>query len=288
MHAFLQSVADEARVQVLHVKGPSVHPDLLLRDPHGRPMPRYSTDADVLVRPADANHYLDALRRHGCERRTSFVTGSPFEHAANIWHPLLGHADIHRHYPGIGVAPALAFEAFWSRRETIQLAHRPCAVPCVGDQRLLLLLHAARSQGDKQADVDRVWHQADPLDQEEVRALASDLDASLALAAAIGELDQYRDHPDHLLWRQFSSHEDHSRTAEWRARMRAARGPWQMLSVAARALRLNTDRLALDLGRQPTPAEIKQARRNRRRRVVAELLSVGKMGSAGERGRGRS
>ena len=273
MHAFLQSVADEAHVQVLHIKGPSVHPDLLQRDAHGRPLPRHSTDADVLVRPADAHRYLAALRRHGCERRTSFVTGSPFEHAANVWHPLLGHADIHRHYPGIGVAPALAFEAFWRRREVIELAHRSCAVPCVGDQRLLLLLHAARSQGDKQDDVERVWQQADPLEQEGVRSLASDLDAGLALAAAIGELDQYRDHPNHLLWRQFSSHEEHSRTAEWRARLRAARGPWQVLSLAARSLRLNTDRLALDLGREPTPDEVRQARRDRRRRVVAELWS---------------
>ncbi|MGJ6980394.1 nucleotidyltransferase family protein [Aestuariimicrobium soli] len=272
MHAYLQSVADEAGVDVLHVKGPALHTELLLHSARGRPEPRQSTDADVLVRPDHAQRYLDALRRHGSEQRSRFDTGSPFEHAANIWHPLLGHADVHRHYPGIGVRPGEAFAAWWSRRESIEIAHRACSVPALDDQRLLLLLHAARSQGANQGDVVRAWHQADALDQERVRDLAHELDATVALAAAIGELDQHREAPEYLLWKQFSSVEPHSRSAEWRARLRAARTPWQAASVLVRAMRLNTDRLALDLGRTPTADEVRRARRERRRRAFAELF----------------
>ena len=48
-HALLQHVADAEGIRLLHVKGPAVHPDLLLRDGDGEPLPRHSTDADVLV-----------------------------------------------------------------------------------------------------------------------------------------------------------------------------------------------------------------------------------------------
>ncbi|MGA4507716.1 nucleotidyltransferase family protein [Propionibacteriaceae bacterium G1746] len=276
MHAFLQSVADEAGIDLLHVKGPALDVSLLQRGAHGEPMPRHSTDADVLVRPADAERLLSRLREHGCHQRTRYRSGSPFEHAANVWHDELGHADVHRHFPGIGLRPATAFETLWSRRHEVTLAHWPCAVPHVDDQRLLLLLHAARSEGTKQLDVDQVWGRAGEVDRERVRSLAEELDATVALAAAIGELDDYRHHPEYALWKQFSGPEAHSRTDEWRARLRAARTPWQAASVMVRALQVNTDRMRLDLGREPTREEIAAKRRERLHRALRERFGGGR------------
>ncbi|MGA4670190.1 nucleotidyltransferase family protein [Propionibacteriaceae bacterium Y1923] len=270
MHAFLQRVADDHGIDILHIKGPAVHPDLWHHDEAG-PVPRRSTDADVLVRPVDAERFLAHLVAAGCEQRSRFTTGSPFEHAANIWSDHLGHADIHLFMPGIEADPELAFASLWERRDHERIAHQGCATPSVDDQRLVLLLHAGRSGGVNNADKRRVWDEADDVVRERVRRRAAELDATVGLAAALGELDQYRDHPSYRLWQQFSTPGSHTRTDEWVARWEAARTPRQKLSVLVRATRVNTDRMRLDLGREPTRAEVRAATRERYRLALAEV-----------------
>lgn len=269
MHAFVQGVANEAGIDVLHVKGPALHPELLQPGAHG-PLPRRSTDADVLVRPGDAQRLLDRLLASGCQQQATFTTGSPFEHAANVWSDHLGHADIHRFFPGIQVSPDEAFAALWSGREYVEIAHQPCATPSLQDQRLILLLHAARSGGAKHPDKLRAWDDADPDVQADLLARAHQLRATVGLAAALGTLDEFRDDPSYQLWDQFSRNPSHSRTQEWIARFKAARSPRQRLSLLVRAMRVNTDRLAMDLGREPTPAEVRDAARQRYRRAFRE------------------
>lgn len=271
-HAFLQFVADTEGIDLLHVKGPALHPDLLQRDAEGQPVARSSTDADVLVRPQDARRFLKSLEARGCMMHTSFATGSPFEHAATMWSEHLGYADIHRFFPGIGTGPEQAFDDLWTRRETIEVAHRPIAVPSVLDQRLLILLHAARSGFPDNSDKRRAWDDATDDQRSAVRARAHDLKAEVALAAAIGELDRHRLSSSYSLWDQFSRHSQHSRTAEWAARLRAAPTPLGKLAVATRALRVNSDRLALELGHQPTRQELRAAYVARFRRAARELL----------------
>ena len=46
-----------------------------------------------------------------------------------------------------------------------------------------------------------------PEERAEIRELAKQLDAEVALAAAIGELDRYRDRPEYELWRMFLVHD---------------------------------------------------------------------------------
>lgn len=269
MHAFLQHAADDAGIDILHVKGPAVHEELWQRGDDG-PTPRRSTDADVLVRPGDAQRFLDLLVAAGCEQKTSFTSGSPFEHAANVWSDQLGHADIHRRFPGIEVRPERAFDALWARREYVEIAHQRCAVPALEDQRLVLLLHAARSGGANRHDKVRAWDEASPSVQASLLRRVDELEANVGLAAALGTLDEYRHHPSYLLWDQFSRNPEHTRTDEWIARWKASRSPRQRLSVLVRALQVNTDRLAMDLGREPTPAEVTAAKRDRFRRALRE------------------
>ena len=271
MHAFLQKVADDNGVDLLHVKGPALHDELLQRGPDG-PLPRHSTDADVMVRPADAERFLRCLVEAGGEQRSGFDTGSPFDHAANIWSDHLGHADVHRFFPGIDMRPDRAFESMWERRDYRMIGAQPCATPNLEDQRLIVLLHAARSGGERQADKVRAWDDASDEVRASLLARAEHLQARVGLSAALGSLDEHRAHPSYLLWDQFSRHPEHTRTEEWIARWSAARTPRERLSVLRRAFRVNTDRLAMDLGRQPTPAEVRAATRLRYRRALGETL----------------
>ena len=82
-HAALQVLAQDAGVDILHIKGPAVHPSI------GRAL-THSTDADVLVRPEQVKLYVKALLDHGWRHNTSFETGSAFEHAATFFHPTWG------------------------------------------------------------------------------------------------------------------------------------------------------------------------------------------------------
>lgn len=265
-HAAVQAIADAVGADLLHVKGPAIDPSL--RPPVGGEAvprraaggvpaePRLSTDADVLVRPGHAPRLLAALRRHGWAVRTRFETGSAFEHAATLWHEQLGYVDVHRWFPGIELPPDEGFAWLWQHRQRSTIAHRECPVPSVDAQRLLLILHGARSGGLDHPDVVLLWALAAPAEREHLRGLAADLHAEVALAAATGDLDAYADHPSHDLWQSFAEPSDAGRLGEWRARLKAAPTLAARVRVLARALLVNTDHLAMRLQRRPTRAEV--------------------------------
>ena len=211
-HALAQRVADEHGVDLLHVKGPAVDP--ALRDPG-----RSGTDVDVLVRPAHLDTFVAALADLGWERYSEFETGSPFEHAANYWHSDWGYIDVHREFPGFQADPQTVFDRLWADRQTLPIAARDCQVPGRIGQALVLLLHAARDESRGTTEVPRIWsaldtpgatgtdgtaHIADTAGQEAVRALAAELGSTVALAAALGELDQHRGARDYALWAAYS------------------------------------------------------------------------------------
>lgn len=268
-HAALQAAADELGIRILHIKGPALH-ESLLRVVDGKPQPRGSTDADILVEPRDARRFIKVIRPYGWQQYTSFASGSPFGHAATMWHEQLGYADIHRYFPGIGIPAEKSFMRMWRARRGIDLARRICWVPSVEHQRLILLLHAARSSGNQSSDYAPAWGDADDATRQRVRELAAQFRADLPLAAAIGELDQWKGDRRHDLWHQFSTNEPHGRTDEWVARIKAANGPIDGAKIAVRSLFVNTDHLAMKLGRQPTRKEIWSAWISRFRRAADE------------------
>ncbi|NLT25722.1 MAG: nucleotidyltransferase family protein, partial [Microbacteriaceae bacterium] len=192
-HAVVQAVADDAGIEVLHIKGYAVDPGLYREG-------RRSTDVDVLARPDDAEPLLEALARNGWRVRTSFRTGSPFEHAAVARHDDWGWVDVHRRMPGLGIAPDLAFDRLRASGKTVAIAGVPCRVPGADHQALLIMVHDARTPGRINADARHLLHVLDEAALARVEAAAGELDAGLALAAATGRLDEHRDHPDHPLW----------------------------------------------------------------------------------------
>ncbi len=243
-HAVVQAVADDCGADILHVKGPAI-------DPRISAQRRTSTDADVIVRPAHVMTYLATLQERGWELRTSFQTGSAFEHAASLWHQQLGWVDVHRQFPGIEVDPAEAFDILWRDSAPASIAHRACRVPGLDAQRLILLIHAARSHRPR--DVEAAWS----AERAGIKELARELRAEVALAAVTGNLDDFADRPTYLLWRHFSSGSG-SRLDEWRARLKAAPSRRAALRLVFRALEVNTDHLAMRLGHQPSRAEVAQ------------------------------
>ncbi len=242
-------MCDRAGFDILHVKG-------LALDPSLRFPGRDANDVDVLCRPRHVRPLLEALHAHGWRRVTGFAASSSFAHALTLRHPWWGYLDLHRLVPGIGLDPDLAFEALWAGRETVDLAGVSCPVPDRATQALVLLLHAARSHGSPRArrDVRQAWDEAPPAQRAAIRDRADRLQAGIALAAVIGELESFRDHPEHDLWAVLS--QGGSRLQEWRARLRAARGLVAKTLVVLASTRVDPDHLGVVLGRRPTAGDL--------------------------------
>ncbi|WP_226963694.1 nucleotidyltransferase family protein [Nostocoides sp. F2B08] len=248
-HAAVQAIADQERLTVLHIKGPIV--DATLRasalarygdDEPSETRRRHSIDADVLVAPSQARSLLDAMTRHGWTLAWDFDEGSLFAHAATMQHRYLAHVDVHRWFPGIEMEPELAFRTLTEGARRIDVAEYPCLVPSDDAHRLILLLHAARSGGGAGAsDVTQLWTRSTSEQQEAVRRLAEDLDARVALAAAIDELDSVRHHRSYRLWRALQRPQ-HTHREVLVGHLRSAR-PRELLPLVIRFALLNKRRM---------------------------------------------
>ena len=209
-HAVLQGVADSGGADVLHIKGPAVSTTI-------RPPGHLSADADLLVRPSHLERLGEAMAAHGweCVKR---LRNDLVQHSEGWYHPQLGQADVHVRFPGIRLNAEEAFDLLWRPRGTVEIAHRRCVVPSQVAQRLILLLHAARSPQAHVDDVARAWHDAPESQRVAVLALTRALDAEVALAVVVGGLDDFRGRPEHALWQQYA---DGTVTSEGFGRLRA-------------------------------------------------------------------
>ena len=246
-HAAVQHLADEIGVDLLHIKGMAVDPEL-------RPMAHRGSDVDVLVRPEHVARLDRELREHGWRLYSTFEFGSPFGHAQTYLHDAWGYLDIHRFFPGIRLDPSRAFDRLWADRVITSIAGVGCPVPSVVAQALLLVLNAGRSRGPDRQDVAVAWRDASEERRGQIESLVADLDAPVAFAAAVGGLERYRGQRDYRLWKVVS--EGGSRSEEWWARVRAAPSLAAAVRVVALAPLVNVDHLAHRLGRQPTTFEI--------------------------------
>ena len=289
--AALQVIADTAGVDVLHVKGPSVDPSLLVTtttiDPTTgadvtRSEPRSSVDVDLLVRPGHVQRLFDAMRAHGWQLAYRFQDGSAFEHASTWLRPGLAAADIHRVFPGIGARPDAAFERLWADRRTVTIGGYPCTVPSVAAQRLILILHAARGGALDGADIRNAWGRATAEQRAELDALAADLRAQVALAAGTGRLEQHRGHREHDLWQALSTG-NRSRLVLLRARVRAQPTLPGRAYVALALLTPKPGRLRHRLGREPTLGEVAAAWTHDVRAAAREARALVRRGLRGGR-----
>ncbi|WP_018154912.1 nucleotidyltransferase family protein [Demetria terragena] len=249
-HGVAQDLADQAGVELLHIKGATLDPELHWQY-------RAFSDADVLVRPRHVDIFLTTLREHGWQVETSFANGSPFEHATTLIHPVWGYLDVHRWWPGFGLPPQEAFDLMWRQRTTRGLAAVPCAVPDVVDQALIQCLHVARSGWPDPATHPAVlacWTARGGELRELIEDRVERLQAHVAYAVLTDDLAAFRGDPDQPLWVAIS--ERKGRVAEWAARARRERTLRGALKVAGRALRVNVEHLDTVRGRPSTRGEV--------------------------------
>lgn len=262
-HAAVQRLADLQGLDVLHIKGHS------LDDSLGYPG-RRSSDADVLVRPDHVDALLAACTRHGYQVVDRFTTSGPFEHSTTLWHRLWGYLDVHRLFPGIGLAPEQAFATLWERRTTRDIASVQCPAPDLASQAVLLVLHAARdtSSGRADEDVTHVWHAADPSARAKIRTRVEELRAHVAFTVGIGRVADLPPSRQLDLWTAVT---DPSRLREWSARIAAAPTLREQARLVARLPLVNTDHLAMRLGHRPTAREVTRTFVARAARAATEL-----------------
>ena len=268
-HAAVCVLARRAGVDLLVVKGPGMDPLVGVKG-------RASGDVDVLVRPNQVGRFLDLAKAHGWRARDRFETGSPFGHSMTLFHPTWGDLDVHRLIPGIGVDPRDAFDLFWASRIEVTMGGQPCPHPQPAAQAVVLVLHAARSEGSPRAarDVAHAWTDAPPQQQAAILALVDRLDAHVAWAAGTGDLEAFRGEPSYRLWVVASR--GGGRLEEWRARVEAEPSWRGKAVITLRAPLVNTDHLAMLLGHSPTRAEVLAEFVDRFRRGAVELARRGK------------
>lgn len=246
-HAAVQVIADRAEADIVHLKGHSVDDDL-----YGAG--RHSSDVDVMVRPGHEQRLITALEENGWVTESTFASGSVFHHAMTMRDERFGHVDLHRLFPGLTTPPAELFETVFQTSFRREICAIGCVVPSRTDQATFILLHSARdgSRGPRDAAHLRAVLTAEEWDA--VMTRASSWGAGGALAAALGELESWRDQPDYDFWKYMSQGGTRWElfVARWKARP----------TVSARArlvgtsLIPNTDHLAIGLGRRPRASDV--------------------------------
>lgn len=259
-HASAEFVARDVGADVLHIKGAAV-------DPSTNPLRPSGTDADVLVRPAHVRRFMTGLASAGWVLWCDFDEGSRFEHAASLHHPVYGMLDVHQNFPGIHTAAERNFDTLWSRRVTRNVAGIACPVLDGLGERLVLVLHAARTS-PSHIDLENHWHRLSDAERAELIAFADEMGARVGLAVATGRADEVRGDPELPLW-ELSGHGDGHRVAEWVARWRTAPTARARVRLVTRAVRVNRFVLAQRLGRPPTRAEVRAEWFRRTRRAAA-------------------
>lgn len=135
-------------------------------------------------------------------------------------------------------------------------------VPGLTAQRVVLLLHAARSVRQYGDDITTAWSDATAAERADVLALARALQAEVALSVATGQLEEYRDRPEYALWRLYA--DGATTTTGFRrmaAEIKAAPAGSRLARVRVigyvlAALVGMPQRLANGMGRKATPREV--------------------------------
>lgn len=261
--AAVQIIAENAGVDLLHIKGDAV-------DPIVRPFARVGSDVDVMVHPSQVVAFDDSLRQNGWSIYSTFELGSPFQHAQTYHHPLWGYLDVHRLFPGIGLAPDDAFARLWRERSQLDFAGVSCPVPSIAAQSAILVLNAARAGAGASEDVQRLWTDS-PRDRlSALEAEIDALDAHLACDAALGGLERHKGERDYALWRAVSR--GGTRAEEWRGRLMAQPTLARKISIVVRAPMVNVEHLGHQLGHAPSRPEIMREFIARPLRGVRELV----------------
>lgn len=139
-HALVSSVCEQIGVPALFIKGPAAQLQ-------GLRSPKSSSDTDLLVREADLDALVAALSARGWIIRPEDPDKAFLQpHSVTMYSPHWPcDIDLHFRFPGIEAPLEVAFDFLWSRRETVEIAHRQITVPASGDHLGILVLNELRA-----------------------------------------------------------------------------------------------------------------------------------------------
>lgn len=104
VYALLAKVAAEHDIDIVFIKGPTLHAQGLRAKEH-------SGDVDCWVRRADVQRLTDAMRAWGWAPHYLPLSGTAMAHALTLQAGAWGcDIDVHSHFPGIGVDPDIGLE----------------------------------------------------------------------------------------------------------------------------------------------------------------------------------
>lgn len=250
-HAYFQRLANLNAIDLLHVKGYAFGEEVY------RPG-RYSTDVDLLARPAHISRFLYLLEQEGWRSLTSFKSGSIFEHATTLYHPSWGLTDIHLYFPGLSLKNhEAAFSRLWDQKRTKEVAHFSCFVPSLVDCRNIVVIHGARSSAQVHPDVQYLQEQLSRAEWDEMRRRIIEFDAEIAFDAALGQVERHSSHPDYLVWKTMQNTQ--VTPLQWWARIKRAEGIRSKLRIIMQIIFVNEDHLAMQLGHKPSAQEIRES-----------------------------
>ncbi|ODT43124.1 MAG: hypothetical protein BGO45_03720 [Microbacterium sp. 71-36] len=140
-HAWTSWLLEQEGIRALFIKGPGLAH-------HGLRQPRVSSDVDVLVAPAQADRFVEALRRNGwAERKERSERAIYVSHSVTLVHESWPcDIDVHHTFPGFLADPQETFDTLWARRVALPLARREVPVPDRLGSLLIASLHALRSR----------------------------------------------------------------------------------------------------------------------------------------------
>jgi hypothetical protein len=201
VYALLLRVAQQNDIEILFIKGPTLHAQGLRAREH-------SGDVDCWVRPGDDLKLARAMIPWGWTPLMSPFTGTGVTHSLTLRAGGWGCAiDVHCRFPGMTVSPLEAFDLVASRAEGRIFAGARCPTPDKATHSIIAALHEMRPTVGRAATEADVRNAAFALQAggREVVSLVRELAAEYALAAPLrdafpGEAIEVSDSPPPEDW----------------------------------------------------------------------------------------
>jgi len=181
VYALLQKLAEESRIRLIFIKGPTLHAQGLRTRIH-------SGDVDCWVEPGSERRFARAMQAWGWKAATSAFTGTRVLHSltmrANQWSCAV---DVHSWFPGMSVSPSEAFDAVYGGAETRTFASTQSLTPSTEFHAVIGSLNVMRPIRGQLPSAEAVATAAEVLRQtgEIVIEPAATVGAEFALAAPL-------------------------------------------------------------------------------------------------------
>lgn len=266
VYALVARVAAEHEIDVMFIKGPTLHAQGLREREH-------SGDVDCLVLPGEDLALARAMEEWGWRSVVTPLTGTGVSHSLTLSAPAWGCAiDVHTRFPGIALDPAAAFDLLRRRGEDRRFAGTTVRTPSRADHAVISALHSVRPYLGTPPGEALIQAAADSLQAggDDVVDRIVELRAGYALGEALRRAFPAAQLPPEGAVAPFDW--------EWRSTPQGPRRHLKALGLVPWRLRMRTFvRLvwpSADAAGAPEPGGTATARRGRMRRIIDAVADL--------------